>query len=119
MKHRDKYFSNEREHHPRVGIGLFFIVLGLALLIATNDLLGLGSVSSYFTWETVLVFIGVLLVLNLKFMGGILMIATGLWFMQENLGLLPDNFFKNYYWPGVIILLGFFFILTSFFRRKY
>ena len=39
MRHRDyHYHLKHREHHPQVGIGLFFIVLGLALLVATNDL---------------------------------------------------------------------------------
>ena len=38
MKHGNFRQTNEREHHPRVGIGLFFIVLGAALLVATNDL---------------------------------------------------------------------------------
>jgi len=53
-----------------VSIGLFFIVLGVALLVATNDLLKLGSVSEYFTWETAMIFVGVLLLLNLRFTGG-------------------------------------------------
>lgn len=55
------------EHHPRVSIGLFFIVLGLALLIAINDVFHLGSISSYFTWETAMIFVGVLLLLNLQY----------------------------------------------------
>jgi len=65
--HHDRDYPRfrDREHHPRVSIGLFFIVLGVALLVATNDLLNLGSVSSYFTWETAMIFIGVLLLLNL------------------------------------------------------
>jgi hypothetical protein len=63
--YRDYPRFRDREHHPRVSIGLFFIVLGVALLVATNNLLNLGSVSSYFTWETAMIFIGVLLLLNL------------------------------------------------------
>lgn len=82
MRHRGNHHQlKDREHHPQVGIGLFLIVLGLALLIATNDLLKLGSISSYFTWETAIVFIGILLLLNLNFTGGLLMIAIGTWFM--------------------------------------
>ena len=67
MKNKDHFLERHKEHHPQVSIGLFLIVLGLALLVATNDLLGLGSVKDYFTWETVLVFIGALLLLNLQF----------------------------------------------------
>ena len=82
MRHRDYNRLRDREHHPRVSIGLFFIVLGVALLIANTDMLHLGSMSRYFTWETAMIFIGVLLLLNLQFIGGILLIAGGIWFLQ-------------------------------------
>jgi hypothetical protein len=107
------------EHHPRVSVGIFFIVLGVALLIATNDLFNLGSVSSYFTWQTAMIFIGVLLLLNLRFAGGILLIAGGLWFLQDRYFIFSPEVFRTFYWPGVILLIGLFFIISSLFKRKY
>jgi hypothetical protein len=118
MRHRYHHHLREREHHPQVGIGLFFIVLGLALLVATNDLLNLGSVSSYFTWETVMVFIGVLLLLNLNFAGGLLLIAGGTWFLLDDIFIVTPEIIKTIYWPAVIVLIGLSFILSSFFKRK-
>ncbi len=118
MRHRDYRKMNEREHHPRVGIGLFFIVLGIALLVATNDLLHIGSVSSYFTWETAMIFIGILLLLNLQFTGGLLLIAGGVWFLKDELFMLPPEVFNTFYWPAVIVLIGLSFILSSFFKRN-
>jgi len=118
MRHRDFQHTNEREHHPRVSIGLFFIVLGAALLIATNDLFNLGSVSRYFTWETVLLFIGVLLLLNLQFTGGLFMIALGIWFLRDEIFTFSPEAFNIYYWPAVIALVGVSFILSSFINRK-
>ncbi|MEI6050627.1 MAG: DUF5668 domain-containing protein [Bacteroidota bacterium] len=118
MRHKDYHHLREREHHPRVSVGLFFIVLGLSLLVATNDLLNLGSVSSYFTWETAMIFIGVLLLLNLQFTGGLLLIAGGIWFLQEHIFVIPPEIFKNFYWPAVIVIVGLSFILSSFFRHK-
>jgi len=118
MKHRDNNFQREREHHPQVSIGLFFITLGLALLVATNDMLHLGSIKEYFTWETAMVFVGVILLLNLRFTGGLLLIAGGSWFMIDNYyGEIPD-FVKTVYWPAVIIILGISFILSSFIKRN-
>jgi hypothetical protein len=118
MKHRVNHFRMEREHHPQVSIGLFFIVLGLALLVATNDLLNLGSVQEYFTWETVMVFIGALLLLNLHFTGGLLLIAGGAWFMMDNFyGEIPEMI-RTIYWPAVIIILGISFIISSFIKRN-
>ena len=118
MKNRDNFMERQREHHPQVGIGLFFILLGLALLVATNDLLHLGSVKEYFTWETAMIFVGVLLLLNLQFIPGLLLIAGGTWFMMDDyLDEIPQ-LIKTLYWPGIIVLLGISFIISSFFRRK-
>jgi hypothetical protein len=119
MRHKDYHQFREREHHPRVSIGLFFIVLGLALLAATNDLLHLGSISSYFTWETAMIFIGVLLLLNLQFTGGLLLIAGGVWFLQDHIFFITPELFKTIFWPAVIVLIGLSFILSSFFKRKF
>jgi hypothetical protein len=118
MRQRNYHHLREREHHPQVGIGLFFILLGAALLVATNDLLSLGSVSRYFTWETAMVFIGVLLLLNLQFTGGLLLIAAGLWFLQDHIFIITPDIFKTFFWPAVIVLVGLSFILSSFFKRK-
>lgn len=118
MKNREHHFMRNREHHPRISIGLFFIVLGLSLLVATNDLLNLGSISSYFTWQTAMVFIGILLLVNLHFTGGILMIAGGIWFFFENVyGIVPETI-KTYYWPAIIILLGLVLMISNFTKRK-
>jgi hypothetical protein len=118
MRHRVNHHLRDREHHPQVSVGLFFIVLGLALLVATNDLLNLGSVSSYFSWQTAMLFIGVLLLLNLHFTGGFLLIAGGLWFLQDRIFFVSPEIFKIYYWPVVIGLIGLSFILSSFFKKK-
>jgi len=117
MRHKNYDHLKEREHHPRIGIGLFFIVLGAALLIATNDLLNIGSISGYFTWETAMIFVGVLLLLNLQFTGGVLLIAGGVWFLQDEIFILTPDAFKTFYWPAVIGLIGLSFILSSFFKR--
>ena len=107
-----------REHHPQTGIGLFFILLGIALLVATNDVLNLGSISEYFTWQTAMVFIGVLLLVNLNFVGGILLIAGGAWFFMQDHYMGIPSYIKTIYWPGVIILMGISFIISSLFKRK-
>jgi hypothetical protein len=126
MRHRDynHYHYGEyprfrnREHHPRVSIGIFFIVLGVALLVATNDLLGLGNISSYFTWETAMIFIGILLLLNLHFVGGLLLIAGGIWFLKDHIFIISPETFNTFYWPAVIGLIGLAFILSSIFKKK-
>ena len=107
-----------REHHPQTGFGLFLIVLGIALLVATNDLLNLGSLGNYFTWQTAMVFIGILLLVNLNFIGGILLISGGVWFFMEDQYVQIPSYIKTIYWPAVVMLIGISFIISSFFKRK-
>lgn len=118
MRSRHHYEYRRTEHHPRVSIGIFFIVLGIALLIATNDVFNLGSMSSYFNWKTAMLFIGVLLLLNLEFTGGLLLIAGGIWFLQDELFPFDKDTFRVFFWPSVITLIGVSFIISAFFKRK-
>jgi len=118
MKHSDNVMKRHREHHPQVSIGLFFVALGAALLVATNDLLNLGGIKEYFTWETALVFIGVLLILNLNFIGGLALLSIGTWFfIDDRYGQIPE-LMKTIYWPSVIVLAGIFFIISSLIKRR-
>jgi len=118
MKHTDYNLQRHREHHPQVSIGLFFIVLGVALLVATNDWLHLGSIKEYFTWETLLIFVGTLLLLNLHFIPGLLLMALGAWFLIDNFyGEIPV-LIKTIYWPAVIVLIGISFIISSLVKRN-
>ncbi|MBW6502222.1 MAG: hypothetical protein K0B05_12590 [Bacteroidales bacterium] len=116
MKKRE-HLHRHQEHHPKVSIGLFLILLGLALLVATNDLLKLGSVSSYFTWQTAMIFVGALLILNLQFTGGVLLIAGGIWFFLEKMDYQLPEIYTTIYWPSVIILIGIGFIISSFLKK--
>jgi len=92
-------------------------VFGGALLVATNDLLNLGSINEYINWKTALIFIGVLLMLNLKFVGGLLFIAVGTWFLLDDIFTQLPELIKTIYWPSIIILAGLAFIISSFFKR--
>jgi hypothetical protein len=117
MRHGNYAFNRHREHHPQVSIGLFFILLGVALLIATNDWLHLGGVHEYFTWQTAMIFIGALLLLNLQLVGGLVMISIGGWFwMDDHYGQIPE-LINTIYWPSVIMLAGIIFILSYFIKR--
>ena len=106
------------EHHPRISVGIFFIVLGLALLVAKNDMLHLGGISEYFTWQTAMIFVGVLLLLNLHFTPGLLLVAGGVWFMLDDFAYGGiSELIRKIYWPAVIVLIGISFIISSLFKR--
>ena len=118
MKNKGHFTDNKNELHPRIGVGLFLITLGLALLVATNDLLGLGGVKEYFTWETAMIFIGALLILNLQFTGGVVLLALGAWFFMENRDYELPEIIRTIFWPSVIIIIGIGFIISSFIKKQ-
>jgi hypothetical protein len=118
MQKRHNTRLRDGEPDPKVSIGLFFILLGAALLIVTNDMLNLGSIHAYFTWQSILIFLGVVLVINRKFALGILFIATGTWFLLDEIYFTLPELIRILYWPAVIILVGFIFIITAMIKRN-
>ena len=65
-----------------------------------------------------MIFIGVLLLLNLHFTGGFLLIAGGVWFLKDHIFIITPEIFKTFYWPAVIVLIGLSFIISSFFKEQ-
>lgn len=125
MRDRESYsrcrrdsVMRHRELHPGLSTGFFFIVVGLVLMAAFNDVLHLGSLNAYFNWPMILLYIGLLMLLNLRFVGGIILMALGSWFMVEELGIILPPMVQNVFWPGTIVFIGIIFIISSIFRRN-
>ena len=118
MQKRHHFHLKEREHNPRLSLGLFFIVLGLALLVVTNDLLHLGGPQEYFTWQSILIFIGIVFLINLRLAPALLFIAAGIWFLLDNIYVVVPRIIEVAYWPSVIILMGIIFISSALLRGK-
>lgn len=118
MKKRE-HFHTHRELHPRASIGLFLIALGLALIVATNDLLNLGSIGSYFTWQTAMIFVGAVLILNMRFIGGLALLAAGTWFFLEHFYEDIPELIETIYWPSVIVLAGLGLVASALFRKRH
>ena len=107
-----------RELHPGLSTGIFFIVIGLVLLGAFNDVLHWGSLEAYFRWQAILIYIGVLLLFNLRFVGGIIVIGIGSGFLLDELNIDLPPLVHNIFWPALVICLGLVFIISSFFGRN-
>jgi hypothetical protein len=118
MKGNKDIKKSFHKRNSNVSAGIFFILFGTALLVAVNDMLNLGSVGAYFTWESVLMFLGLIMFINRSFLAGFLCIAAGGWFILDNTYFIGLPFVKNIYWPVVLILIGLGFIIASFFKRR-
>lgn len=115
MKRREKHL--DRVKNPVRGLGIFLISLGLFMMVAMLDLLKLGDPRDYFKWELLLIFIGLWSLLDGKIVGAILATAAGVWFLQDEMMYEFNHTVEILYWPGVIILVGIVFIISSFNRR--
>ena len=65
-----------------------------------------------------MIFIGILLLVNLHFTGGVLLIAAGTWFLLDQVFYDVPHYIRTLYWPGVVILLGLSFIVSSLFKKR-
>ena len=114
----------EKNHHPSRKAGVFLIVLGLLMFAIFFDFLHLGSPGSYFVWPMLLIFIGLITFFNRKPVGGVILVALGIYF------LLPEfdhtfPFVMHYpfhiegiYWPVVLCILGVVLIISGIIRKN-
>jgi hypothetical protein len=107
----------EHNKNPFVGIARFLISLGLTMLIAKFDLLKLGSLSDYYTWEMLLIFFGVWSLVSLELVSSVILFAVGIHFLMPEMQVQLAPAYKEIYWPIVIVLAGGAFLLRPLTKR--
>ncbi len=107
----------DNQSNPFGGLARFLITLGLVMLAARTDLLGLGSTSDYFTWEMLLIFFGLFSLLNLEIVSAVLLFAAGFYFLMPEMNVQLSPFYKEIYWPSVLVLAGIAFMIRPFTKR--
>jgi len=101
----------EKHGNPFTGIAKFLISLGIVMFVAKLDLLGLGDIPEYFSWQMLLIFFGVWLLLSFKFVSAVIFFAIGFWFLMPDMAIQLTESYKKIYWPVVLILCGVAFML--------
>ncbi len=107
----------DNQSNPFSGLAKFLIAIGLMLLAAKTDILGLGSPSNYFTWEMLLMFFGLIALMNFDLVASILLFAGGYYFLMPEMTVQLSPFYKQIYWPAVIVLVGIAFMLKPLTNR--
>jgi hypothetical protein len=107
----------EHNKNPFVGIAKFLISLGLVMLIAKLDLLKLGTLSEYYTWEMLLIFFGVFSLVSLELVSSVILFAVGIYFLMPDMHIQLTPVYKEIYWPVVLVLAGVAFILRPLTKR--
>jgi hypothetical protein len=107
-----------KEHsNPFNSIAKLLISLGLVMIIAKLDLFKIGSISDYFTWEMLLIFFGIFNLLNLDLVFSLLLFAAGFWFLMPEMSIQLSPFYKEVYWPAVMVLGGIAFMIRPFTKK--
>lgn len=101
----------DKNKNPFIGIAKFLISLGLVMIVAKLDLLGLGEISDYFQWEMLLIFFGVFSLLGLELVSAVVLFAIGFWFLMPEMSVQLSPVYRNIYWPAVLVLAGVAFML--------
>lgn len=100
-----------RMHNPMKTLvfGLLVVLFGLALLLNNTGLLNETARHVIFSWQMLIIAIGVLNLFDRSRFFGSLLILIGLFFMLTDLFILPLSL-HHIFWPAVIILIGLFLI---------
>ena len=108
----------DNESNPFGGLARLLISLGLVMLAARTDLLGLGATSDYFTWQMLLIFFGVFSLLKLEIVSAVLLFATGFYFLMPEMNVQLSPFYKEIFWPAVLVLAGIAFMIRPFAHHR-
>ena len=104
----------KEKNNPFTGMAKLLISLGLVMIAAKIDLFRIGPVSDYFTWEMLLIFFGVFNLLNLVLVFSLLLFAAGFWFLMPEMSVQLSPFYKDIYWPAILVLAGIAFMIRPF-----
>jgi hypothetical protein len=117
----DPYFKliamRDKDHNPFAGIAKFLISLGLVMIVAKLDLLKIGEISDYFTWQMLLIFFGIWSLISLELVSAVLLFAVGFWFLMPEMTVQLTEIYKKIYWPAVLVLTGVAFMIKPLFSK--
>ncbi len=108
----------DKNQNPFTGIAKFLISLGLMMIVAKLDLLKIGEISDYFTWQMLLIFFGLWSLLSLELVSAVLLFATGFWFLMPEMTVQLSEPYENIYWPAILVLTGLAFMIKPLFKKN-
>jgi len=87
----------EKHGNPFTGIAKFLISLGLIMIVAKLDLLGLGDIPDYFKWQMLLIFFGLWSLISLELVSAVILFAIGFWFLMPEMAIQLTEPYKKIY----------------------
>ena len=104
MEKQPQNFKRSGRAHLLLGIVLMF--LGLFLIADLADIVPWRMRDFLFTWQALLIFLGLVFLSNKDNKGtGLILITIGSFFLLPRFFDLP-NYWRSLFWPSMLILLG-------------
>ena len=89
-------------------LGAIIIILGVLLLLSNLDMLTFPVRDLIFSWQSILIIIGIIMIANQNYRGGWILIAIGALFMLSRYYYLDSTTL----WPVLLIILGVYILLN-------
>lgn len=93
---------------PRIVIGIFLFALGILFLLSNLDMLDPSIPRFLFSWEVILIIIGVFILIKSNDIAGYILIAIGSIFLISR----HYNFNAWDFWPVILIIVGFYVLMN-------
>lgn len=97
--------QKNKSNRKTLVFGTFVILFGIGLLLSKLDILDNTTKKILFSWETLLIAIGIINLVERKFFLGLILITIGGFFQISNYYLIPITL-TNVFWPIIIIIFG-------------
>ncbi len=107
--------ENRNHRSKHLILGLLLVAAGVFYILKNVGILSAFASSIIFSWQMLIIAIGLTWLVNHKRTPGIVLIIIGLVYLAPEFFNLPVNFFEIF-WPSLLILAG---ILIIFTRNKH
>jgi len=92
----------------RIVIGGFILLMGVAFLLSNFDMIDFNIPQFIFSWPTILIVIGAIIIINSNDVAGYMLASLGILFLLgKYYGFNPWNF-----WPVLLIVVGMYILLN-------
>lgn len=110
MTNQENYNFNQPPKKNNAGIAIALIVIGVLFLLKNLGFIPYGISSFIFTWQTLLIGIGIWNIFKKNYVSATVLIVIGVFFILPNLGIYVPNlaFYARprITWPIILIIIG-------------
>jgi predicted membrane protein len=109
-----------KKRKKMLSVGILVILIGLLLIFLNMGLIPGEFRSILFSWQMLLIAIGVIQLFNRKFISGLILLIVGIFFITPHVvNIFPEVFkgvnpdFIHNFWPLLLVILGIIIVINA------